>query len=98
MPQPTGSVAGPHDEHDVAFFGLSTCIWCRKTRGFLEEQGVAFDYTYVDLLSGQEREAAKEQIRPWNPSISFPTVVIDERECVIGYRPDELRQALGLDE
>jgi glutaredoxin len=78
------------------FFGLSTCIWCRKTRKFLEEQDVTFDYVYVDLLHGQERQAAKEQVKTWNPSVSFPTIVVDDDACLVGYKPDELKEVLGL--
>lgn len=96
MSQARGSVAGPHGGRRVCFYGLSTCIWCRKTRQFLEDRGVQFDYVYVDLLQGQEREEAKEQVRRWNPAVSFPTVVVDDDQCVVGYKPDMLEEVLGL--
>jgi len=91
-----GSVPGLHDEHQVAFYGLSTCIWCKRTRQFLEEQGIRFDYTYVDLLQGQEREEAVEKVRRWNPTVSFPTLVVDDEKCLIGYKQDEVKKVLGL--
>ena len=91
-----GSVPGSHSSHKVVFYGLSTCIWCKKTRKFLEDEGVAFDYVYLDLLKGQEREEAKEQVGRWNPSVSFPTTVIDDDRSVTGYKPDKLREELGL--
>lgn len=96
MPQARGTVTGPHDKHKVRFYGLSTCIWCRKTRAFLEELGVGFDYVYVDLLQGEEREEAKEQVRRWNASVSFPTIIVDDRQAVVGYKTDRLKEALGL--
>jgi len=96
MPSATGSVQGSNSGNKVIFYGLSTCIWCRKTRRFLEDEDVAFDYVYVDLLRGQEREEAKEQVRRWNPSISFPTIVIDDDRSVTGYKPDKLKEELGL--
>jgi glutaredoxin len=91
-----GSVPGSHSDNKVVFYGLSTCIWCKKTRKFLEDEGVAFDYVYVDLLKGQEREEAKEQVGRWNPSVSFPTIVIDDDRSVTGYKPEKLREELGL--
>ena len=91
-----GSVSGSHDERRVVFYGLSTCGWCRRTRRLLEDLDVAFDFVYVDLLQGQEREEALEQVGRWNPSTSFPTLVIDGERAVIGYRPDEIKEALGL--
>jgi glutaredoxin len=95
MAEPRGSVSGSR-EHQITFYGLSTCIWCRKTRNLLEELGVAFDFVYVDLLKGEERDEAKETIRPWNSSVSFPTIVIDDKTSVVGYKPEKLKEALGL--
>ena len=71
-------------------------IWCRKARNFLEEQGVRFDFTYVDLIHGQERTDVKEKVRQWNPAVSFPTIVIDNEQSVVGFKPDKLKEALGL--
>ena len=96
MPSKKGSVPGHHDEHRVVFYGLSTCVWCKRTRKFLEDQGIAFDYIYVDLLRGQERGEVKAQVRRWNPRVSFPTIVVDDSRCVIGYKPDKIKEALGL--
>lgn len=96
MPQPKGTISGTRNEHRIAFYGLSTCIWCKRTREFLESQGVSFDYTYVDLLQGQEREEALTQVRRWNPATSFPTIVIDDAQCVVGYKQEEIKEALGL--
>lgn len=94
--EPKGRVVGIHNDHTVVFYGLSTCIWCRKTRQHLEALGVTFDYYYVDLCQGAEREQLVEQVRRWNPSISFPTLVIDGQRAIIGYRPEEIQEALGL--
>ncbi len=96
MPEAKGSIPGPHNEHHTVFYGLSTCVWCRRTRQFLEDQGVKFDYVYVDLLKGQEREEAIEQVRSWNSAVSFPTVVVGDEQCVVGYKPEKLKEALRL--
>ena len=96
MSDSKGSVADSHSERKIVLYGLSTCIWCRRTRRFLEEQGVAFDFVYVDLLEEQERAEAVEQVRRWNPAVSFPTIVVDDRQCVMGYKPDKLKEVLGL--
>ena len=40
----------------IMLYALSTCGWCRKTRDLLESLGVEYDYVYVDLLSGEDRE------------------------------------------
>ncbi|MCX7682784.1 MAG: glutaredoxin family protein [Anaerolineae bacterium] len=91
-----GSVSGPRAEHCVIFYGLSTCIWCKRTRQFLEDQGVQFDYVYVDLLEGREREEVLAQVRRWNPAVSFPVVVVNSSQCVVGYDREALKRVLGL--
>lgn len=96
MPEKKGSVPGRHDEHHTMFYGLSTCVWCKRTRRFLEDQGIAFDYIYVDLLSGRERDEVLTRVRRWNPGTSFPTIVVDDSRCVVGYRPEKIKEALGL--
>jgi glutaredoxin-like protein NrdH len=96
MPEAKGTVNGPHNERHTVFYGLSTCVWCRRTRRFLEDQGVEFDYIYVDKLKGQERAEAIEQVRRWNSAVSFPTVVVDNDRCVVGYKTEELKEVLGL--
>jgi len=96
MPLAKGSVPGRHNEHKVIFYGLSTCIWCKRTRQFFENQGIAFDYIYVDLLSGQEQEEVLAQVRRWNLSMSFPTIVVDDSRVVIGYNPEQIKEILGL--
>jgi glutaredoxin-like protein NrdH len=77
-------------------YGLSTCVWCRKMRQFLESEGVVFTVVYVDELEGAEQEAALAEVRRWNPAVSFPTLVIDGTRSVNGYKPDEAREGLGL--
>ena len=96
MPEAKGSIPGHHNEHHTTFYGLSTCIWCKRTRQFLQDQGVEFDFVYVDLLKGQEREEAIEQVRRWNSSVSFPTIVVDNSQCVVGYKTEKLEEVLGL--
>ncbi|HET90669.1 MAG TPA: glutaredoxin family protein [Chloroflexi bacterium] len=96
MVQARGYVSGANEVHHITFYGLSTCIWCKRTRQFLEDEDVAFDYIYIDLLHGSEREEAVEQVRRWNPATSFPTVVVDGEQSVVGFKPEELAQILEL--
>lgn len=90
-----GGSSGP-PSHSIVMYGLSTCVWCRKMREFLQGEGVVFEVVHVDELSGAERDAAVSEVRKWNPAVSFPTIVIDGARSVNGYRPDEVKEVLGL--
>jgi glutaredoxin len=96
MPDAKGSVHGSRNEHKVMLYAISTCGWCRRTRKFLEDRDVAFDFIYMDLVEGQERADALEEVRRWNPAKSFPTLVVDDAEAVVGYRTNEITEVLGL--
>jgi len=76
-------------------YALSTCGWCHKTKELLEELGVAFDYDYVDLLEGKEQDAAVDELRKWNQTGMFPTLLIDNKRAIMGYREQEIREVLG---
>jgi glutaredoxin-like protein NrdH len=79
----------------VMLYALSTCGWCKKTKAMLNELGVAYDYTDVDLLQGQEQDKVIKEITKFNPACNFPTMVIDDKKCIIGFKEDEIREALG---
>ncbi|MBN2040777.1 MAG: glutaredoxin family protein [Spirochaetes bacterium] len=79
----------------LKLYALSTCIHCRNTRKFLDESGIDYDYVYVDKLADQERSDMVDEIRKFNPAVSFPTLVFGEK-VVIGYRVKEIKEMLGI--
>jgi glutaredoxin-like protein NrdH len=79
----------------VLLYALSTCIWCRKTKKLLDELGVAYDLIDVDLLSGQDSQKIQLEIERWNPSGSFPTLVINNAKCIIGFEEEQIRKEFG---
>ena len=86
-------IPGRKSRH-VMLYALSTCGWCQKTKKLLDDLGIEYDYEYVDLLEGDERERAIKEVSSWNPACNFPTMVIDNKKCIVGYREDEIREAL----
>lgn len=81
---------------NVVLYALSTCGWCRKTKEFLNELGVAYDYVDTDLLAGKEKDIARKEVQKWNPRCSFPTLVINDKRCVVGFDKNGIRDALEL--
>jgi glutaredoxin len=86
-------VTGKKSGH-VMLYALSTCGWCQKTKKLLDELGVEYYFEYVDHLQGSERDEAIRKVTKWNPSCSFPTLVINNDKCIVGFKEDEIRQAL----
>ncbi|HWR25704.1 MAG TPA: glutaredoxin family protein [Methanosarcina sp.] len=84
------------DRGKVIMYGLSTCVWCKKTKQLLTDLGVDFDYVYVDRLEGGEESKVIGEVSRFNPSVSFPTVVINGEKTIVGFREKEIREALGF--
>jgi glutaredoxin-like protein NrdH len=80
----------------VVIYSLSTCIWCKKTTKLLTDLGVDFEYIYVDRLDGEEKNQIIQEVRRFNPSISFPTTIIDGEKAILGFKETEIREAFGF--
>ena len=78
----------------VMLYALSTCGWCARTKELLRTLGVEFDYIYVDMLDGEEQDTIMNEIEKWNPKGSFPTLVIRDEKGIVGFREEEIREAL----
>lgn len=78
----------------IDFFGLSTCIHCKHAREYLDQCGVDYACVYVDKLTGKEREDVIKTIKEHNPSVSFPTMIING-VVVVGFNQDKIDEALG---
>lgn len=79
---------------NVMLYALSTCGWCARTKELLRKLGVEFDYVYVDLLEGKEQDTVMHEMEKWNPKGSFPTLVIRGEQGIVGFREEEIREAL----
>jgi glutaredoxin-like protein NrdH len=83
------------EDKQVKVYTLSTCGHCRATKKFLGDCGIQFEFTDVDLLTGEERKAILEEVRRFNPNCSFPTIIIGQK-VIVGHKEDEIRAALGI--
>jgi glutaredoxin-like protein NrdH len=79
---------------DIKVYTLSTCPWCHKVKKLLADMGVEYHFVDVDLLTGDERENTLMTVKKWNPSTSFPTIVIGDSKCIVGFKENEIREAV----
>ena len=78
----------------LKLYALSTCIWCRKTEKHLRDLKVEFDVVYVDVLEGSARDQALREVEKYNPARSFPTLVIDGKRAIVGFKPEEIQETV----
>ncbi len=79
----------------LVLYTLSTCIWCKMTKKLLQTLNIGYDYVDVDLLKDDERTAALETLKRYNPKCSFPSLVVEGETCIIGFDEPRIREALG---
>jgi len=83
------------DKGRLLLYALSTCVWCKKMKAFLDEQGVSYEFIFVDMLDADDRKSVMEELRKFNPRGSFPTLVINEENAVVGFNRTKLSEAIG---
>ncbi len=83
------------DIGDIKIYALSTCGWCKKTKTFFSDRGIRYTYIDVDKLEGFETDSVRQQQLKHNRAGSFPTIVINDKECIVGYDEEALSALVG---
>ncbi|WEU40356.1 MAG: glutaredoxin family protein [Candidatus Odinarchaeum yellowstonii] len=88
-------VSGRRNACKITVYALSTCGFCRRALNFLRENEVEFDYIYVDQLplNVQDELIAKLE-KEFNKHVAFPFLVLDGRECYVGFNPEKYQSIL----
>ncbi|MBN2848257.1 MAG: glutaredoxin family protein [Coriobacteriia bacterium] len=79
----------------VKVYALSTCPYCRMARKYLDENDVPYDVVEVDLLEGEEKSTAVEEVRTVSGGTSFPVIIVGE-EVIVGFNKKRMKELLGL--
>ncbi|MGD9249912.1 MAG: glutaredoxin family protein [Desulfobacterales bacterium] len=77
----------------ITLYALQTCSHCKETKKLLQERCIAFKTIYVDMLVGEERNDTMRFLKRINPSVSFPTLVVED-ETIVGFQPKKIEAAL----
>lgn len=80
---------------DIHLYALSTCPYCRMTRRFLDDHGITYEITEVDLLEGDERQGAISTVKELSGGTQFPVLVADGK-VVVGFNKTRMSELLGL--
>ncbi|MDO9539922.1 MAG: glutaredoxin family protein [Methanocalculus sp.] len=80
------------DRGDLVLYALSTCRWCAMTKELLQSLHLKFRYVYADMLPQDEMEEAIREVERFNPAGSFPLLVINGKDAIIGYKEAEIRK------
>jgi glutaredoxin-like protein NrdH len=79
----------------ITVYALSTCPYCKMARQYLTDNDVQFDVVEVDLLEGEAKAAAVDEVKRLSGGTSFPVIVIGD-EAIVGFNKSRVRELLGL--
>ena len=81
------------EEQKMKVYGAMWCPDCRRTRKFLEERQVEFEW--IDLV---ERPDEMAVVRKWNAGMeSIPTIIFPDGSFVVEPSNEALARKLGIE-
>ena len=89
-------VSGKKNNHKVTIYALSTCVWCKMTKQYLNDNGVEYQFVEVDLLDDNDKTRVHTDIISKGGVLSYPTTIVDDKTVITGFRKDLLKEALNL--
>ena len=89
-------VPGQRKNHTVLMYTISTCGWCKQCKQFMKDKGVQHEYIDVDLCTEKDRNTIHDEIKRRGGALSFPTIIIDGKKLITGFRQKEIEEALEL--
>ncbi len=88
-------IDGEKDEREITIFTLSTCMWCKKCKRWLNERNVKYRYIDVDKIQySQKSEILNYLKKNYQQRVSYPYMVCDKKDVVIGYNPDKYEELM----
>jgi glutaredoxin len=87
-------VSGKNNKHKVLMYAISTCAWCKKTKKFLNDSDVEYEYVDVDLTNDEDHEKIREDMIKRGEEPSYPTLIVDNKTVITGLRKDKIKEAL----
>jgi glutaredoxin-like protein NrdH len=89
-------ISGKKNDHKVTVFALSTCVWCKLAKQFLNDNEIGYEYVDVDLLDDDEKMKVHQFISDKGGTLSYPTIIVDDKTVITGFRKDKLKEVLGV--
>ena len=90
------TVDGTREQYTKIFmFAISTCMWCKRGKRWLEENGYSYSYLDIDKLDVKVKDKLKADIKGvFGVRPRFPFVVINNTEWNSGYNPDVWKEMI----
>jgi len=89
-------VPGKNNKHKVLMYTISTCAWCKQAKDFLKSNEVEYEYLDIDLSNREDSERIRKDILNRKGTLSYPTIIIDNKILINGFRKDDIEEVLEI--
>ncbi len=80
---------------EIFVFALSTCGWCQRTKDFLNDLGVEYNYVDVDLLDEEEQDEVERVLEEdYGTESSFPKIIINNEIIISGFDEEKILKSI----
>lgn len=91
------TVEGPRKEHEITVYALSTCGFCKRALSFLDSNGFAYRYVYMDRIPLETKTEVKRVLKDlYKEDVAFPFATIDGKDHLVGFIEPDWKKTLGL--
>ena len=81
-------------EENILIYTLSTCMWCKKCKRFLNDRNMKYKYIDVDKIDPKEKSVLLDNLKSnYETRISYPFLVCESGH-VVGYNPNQYEELL----
>ncbi|MFX0080439.1 MAG: glutaredoxin family protein [Candidatus Hodarchaeota archaeon] len=85
---------GEGAKDNILIFTLSTCMWCKKCKAFLNDRNMTYRYIDVDKINQQDKVKILDYLKSrYQERISYPFLIC-EKGHVVGYNPNKYVELL----
>jgi len=78
--------SGKRNDHALRLMGLTTCSFCRKAKEFLDENEFSYEYLFLDKIDPDVKKVLKQEFaEKFDKRMSYPTLIIDDKDILTGF-------------
>lgn len=91
------TVDGPRTEPAITVYALSTCGFCKRAMTFLQNNGFAYRYIYVDTIPVEVKNEAKRALKDkYKADVAFPFATVGASDHLVGFIEADWKRTLGV--
>lgn len=90
---------GSQADLNLKLYALSTCGFCKRAIEFLKSQKIQFQYIYLDKIDVDKKREIKANLKQKYRNLPvFPVLTIRDEQAISGFREEEYRKVLAIED